>query len=102
MISDHIAEVRIDDIGRLCVFPETRAFPFVWRTGTEVHWDELGRFLHSPAPREWSYVHWFQQIVAAVANEYDCSLIITPLTRWHNADTSLQSAILAAMNISNV
>ena len=94
MTSDHIAEVRVDDAGRLCVVPETQTFPFIHRAGMEVGWDKEGRFLYSPALREWSYARWFQQIVAAVASEYGCSLAVTPRTRWHGVNASEQAAIL--------
>ena len=96
MTSDRITEIRVDDAGQLCVVPETQTFPFVYRAGMEVRWDELGRFLHSPPPREWPYVRWFQQIVAAVVSEYGCSLSITPQTRWNGVHASQQAAILAA------
>ena len=62
----------------------------------EVHWDDHGRFLYSPSPREWSYPRWFQQIVAAVLGEYGCSLAITPQTQWTNIDLSVKEAILAS------
>lgn len=89
-----ISEVRIDAAGRLCVTPQTTEFTHIYRSSMEVHWDSEGGFLHSPSPREWSYLQWFEQIVAAVKAEYGCSLSITSFTRWESVDPGLKEAIL--------
>ena len=65
MTTDRIAELAIDDAGRLCVKPTTATFPFIWREAMEVHWDPHGGFLYSPKPREWSYADWLRQILSA-------------------------------------
>jgi hypothetical protein len=39
METDSIAEIAIDEVGRLCVRPSTASFPFTWREAMEVHWD---------------------------------------------------------------
>ena len=96
MDSDAIAEITIDSAGRLCVTPGSAEFPLIYRAAMEVHWDQKGRFLYSPRPREWSYPQWFHQIVAAARGEYGCALSITPQTRWNNIDANLKEAILAA------
>jgi hypothetical protein len=96
MNTDRIAEVRIDASGRLCVLPETNSFPFVYRAGMEVNWDEEGKYLYSPPPREWPYIRWFQQIIAAVKGEYGCVLAITPETLWHNIDNTLKMSITSS------
>ena len=81
MIRDDIAQVKIDEAGRLCVVPASSSFPYIYREAMEVHWDNEGRFLYSPKPREWSYVRWFQQILAA-AKEQACVLEVTSATEW--------------------
>ncbi len=96
MTSDDIAEIRIDATERLCVVPQTNSFPYVYRAGMQVHWDDEGQYLYSPKPREWSYVLWFQRIIAAVKGEYGCTLVITPETRWQNIDDSLKIMITSA------
>lgn len=96
MASDDIAEIRIDATERLCVVPQSNSFPYIYRAAMEVQWDNKGRYLYSPKPREWSYAQWFQQIIAAVKQEYGCTLVITPATRWQNIDDSLKIMITSA------
>src|SRR6187401_2337029 len=96
MHTDLIAEISIDSDRRLRVRPLTQDFQYVYRAGMEVGWDNDGRFLYSPPPREWSNVQWFQQIVAAAKDEYGCTLVVSDETIWHNVEPSLQSAITAA------
>ena len=97
MKTDSIAAVRIDPTGRLCVSPLSNSFPHVYRAAMEVHWDEDGKYLYSPPPRDWSYTRWFQQIIAAVKEEYGCVLVITPETHWHNIDAALKIAITSGV-----
>jgi len=52
---DSIAEIAIDDDGRLCVRPATVVLPYIWREAMQVHWDDRKGLLYSPKPREWSY-----------------------------------------------
>jgi len=101
MKKDNIAEIRIDATGRLCVLPHSDSFPYVFRAGMEVHWDDNGKYLYSPPPRECSYLRWFQQIVAAVKGEYGCTLVITPATRWQNIDDSLKMTICSGAGEQN-
>jgi Integron Cassette Protein Hfx_Cass5 len=96
MKNDGIAEIRIDATERLCVSPQSSSFPYIYRAGMEVHWDDKGHYLYSPKPREWSYVRWFQQILAAVKGEYGCTLEITPDTHWENIDEALKIIITSA------
>jgi hypothetical protein len=88
-----IAEIAIDEAGRLHLVPSTHAFPSVYREGVEVHWDADRRSLHSPPPRQWSYPRWFEQIRAA-ARAQGCELALGADTRWVNVGLSLQAEIL--------
>jgi len=101
MGSEGIAEIAIDPAGRLCVSPESSAFPLIYRAAMEVHWDDQGRFLYSPSPREWSYPQWFTQIVAAVRGEYGCALVITSHTQWTNIEPGVKEAILASATVAH-
>jgi hypothetical protein len=94
MQQDEIAEVGIDERGRLYVRPATSTFPYIWREAMEVHWDVSGAFLHSPVPREWSYADWYRQIVSA-AQEQAWELRLTPRTRWTNVPEEVRVAITA-------
>jgi hypothetical protein len=98
MATDDIAEIRIDATERLCVVPESNSYQYIYRAAMEVQWDNKGQYLYSPKPREWSYAQWFQQIIAAVKQEYGCTLVITPGTRWQNIDDSLKIMITSAPN----
>ena len=93
MNSDAIAEVRIDEQKRLHVKPVSAVFPFVYREGVDVHWDAESRSLHSSIPREWTYAHWFQHILAT-AKAHGCELRLTDSTRWTNFEPSEQAKLL--------
>jgi hypothetical protein len=47
--------------------------------------------------REWHYIRWFQQIIAAVKGEYGCVLVITSETLWHNVDDTLKMSITSSV-----
>lgn len=100
MTTDEIVEVSIDGGGRLLVRPQG-TFPFIYRAAMEVGWDPDSCMLFSPKPREWSYLRWFQQIAAAVADEYRVRLVITPQTRWTNVPDALRAEIEAERNQPN-
>lgn len=94
MSSDFIARIEIDATGRLCVTPSSVTFDHIYRAAMEVHWDNDGRFLYSPKPREWSYADWFKQIVAAAKDEYGCDLKITNSTEWKEIPLDLKDQLL--------
>ena len=97
MESDVIAEIGIDQAGRLYVKPATKKFPYIYREAMEVNWDAAAGALYSPVPREWSLQDWYHQIVKAAA-EQACDLTITAGTRWINVPASLQSKIEGKSN----
>ena len=67
MTEEAIAEVGIDDEGRLYVRPSSMSFDYVYRAGMEIYWDAGRMWLYAPKPREWDHPRWFDQIRAAVA-----------------------------------
>jgi hypothetical protein len=87
-----IAEVVIDEAGRLHVVPSEHSFVMIYREGVEVHWDPDRRSLHSPPPRQWSYLQWFAHIHAA-AHAHGCDLQLGADTHWLNIAPSLQAEI---------
>ncbi len=93
MKTSPIAEVSIDDQGRLRVVPRAGDFTFVWRAAGQVYWDDAGRFLYSPRPREWTYLRWYIQIVGMVASEYGVVLRLDHATRFSNVPAELQHDI---------
>jgi hypothetical protein len=50
-----ISKVEIDGSGKLHLAPEKTKFSLIYRTATEVHWDNDKKTLYSPKPRDWSY-----------------------------------------------
>ena len=49
MKTDFIKEIKIDESGRLCIFPEKEKFTLIYRSAAEVHWDNDHLFLYSPS-----------------------------------------------------
>ena len=93
MTTDSIKEIKIDDLGRLCITPEKERFDLIYRAAAEVHWDNNNHFLFSPKPREWSYLDWYGQILGVVKDEYGCKLSLTDSTTWVNIPPSLMQQI---------
>jgi hypothetical protein len=96
MRHDTIAEIEIDGDGRLHVVPTAHTFPYIYREGVEVNWDDSRRSLHSPKPREWSYARWFSHILATASSQ-GCELQVAPGTRWLNIDPGTKAEVLQAI-----
>ncbi len=90
---DEIKEVGIDNKERLFIKPKRERFTLVYRTATEVHWDENELFLYSPKPRDWSYFDWYKQIIDVIDKECNCMLILTSRTIWTNIPDELKKQI---------
>lgn len=95
MAQDTIEEVGIDKEGRLYVRPSTLSFEYIWRAAMEVNWDGSKRRLFGPKPREWTYVDWFKQIVAAAADEHGTTLRLSADTKWSNIPSAVRVEIEA-------
>jgi len=93
MKQDTIAFVEVDSAGKLHVTPSTESFPYIYREAMEVNWDAKRRSLHSPKPREWTYIRWFEQILAAAAAQ-GCDLRLAGSTRWLNVDPAIKTELL--------
>ena len=96
MERDTIAELEIDADGKLHVVPSSRAFPYIYREAMEVHWDPARRSLFSPAPRDWSYSRWLQQILDA-AREQGYELELSASTKWLNMDSGVKAELLQVL-----
>ena len=91
-----IEEISIDDAGRLLVRPTIQTgsdFAFIYRAAVGVNWDADSRSLVAPKPTEWSYLDWFQNIVAAVRSEYGDQLALSSRTHWRNVPGDLRDQI---------
>jgi len=92
MTTDNISEIGIDELGRLYIVPKVRTFPYIYREAMGVHWDDEKKFLYSPAPKEWTYLDWFKQIISAVEAQ-SCELKVVEETAWVNIDSILREEI---------
>ncbi|MES2554591.1 MAG: hypothetical protein V4604_00495 [Bacteroidota bacterium] len=101
MITDKILEIGIDDKERLFIKPDKVSFTLIYRTATEVHWDDKELFLYSPKPREWSYFEWFQHITKISETECNCKLLLTDQTIWKNIGDELKQQIIRHNKIAS-
>ncbi|RZK54942.1 MAG: hypothetical protein EOO87_09085 [Pedobacter sp.] len=95
MRQDNILEISIDDNDRLNIKPQKEKFALIYRSATEVHWDDKGLFLYSPKPREWTYLDWYKHIVSTIWTEYRCKLNLTNKTCWGLIPEDLKESIIA-------
>jgi hypothetical protein len=93
MTTDKILEIGIDDKERLFIKPEKERFTLIYRTATEVHWDNSGLFLYSPKPRDWTYFDWYKHITGVTETECNCKLILADSTKWTNIPYELKEQI---------
>lgn len=97
-----IKQIEIDATGRLLVVPESVKpgyYQYVYRAAAEVYWDDAG-FFYSPAPREWSYCQWMEQIRFAVRDELGIDLVATKTTTFVSVSESDLQAMRAALAAS--
>ena len=93
MRTDKIIEMEIDDSGRLLIKPDTEKFTMIYRSASEVHWDNNKDCLYSPKPREWSYLDWYKHIVTLIETDCNCRLLISESTKWINITEDLKTKI---------
>lgn len=94
-----IAEVGLDAEQRVFVRPTEGDFEYVYRAAMEVYWDRQTRRLSHPRPpRDWTPVQWFQQILAAVADECGVALMLDAQTTWIAVPADLRSNMEAAVS----
>ena len=93
MRTDKIIEIEIDESERLLIKPETEKFTMIYRSASEVHWDNNKNCLYSPKPREWSYLDWYKHIVTLIVTDCNCKLLITQSTKWINVPEDLKTEI---------
>ncbi|OGD67388.1 hypothetical protein A2442_02685 [Candidatus Campbellbacteria bacterium RIFOXYC2_FULL_35_25] len=92
---ENIAEIKIDSSGRLFVRPEKRIFDLIYKGVYPVSWDDNNKFLYYPNPEKMTYMETYSEILAAVLNEYDCRLKLTPNTVWVNIPDNIKKFILS-------
>lgn len=90
---DEILDIGIDSQERLIIKPKREKFTLIYRTATEVHWDEKENYLFSPKPKEWNYIDWYKHITKVVETECKCRLLLTYRTTWTNISDELKKQI---------
>tara|TARA_R110000765_G_scaffold16507_1_gene46317 strand:+ start:1058 stop:1360 length:303 start_codon:yes stop_codon:yes gene_type:complete len=98
MEKDNIIRIEIDDSGRLHLKPEKTKFTLIYRTATEVHWDDKKLTLYSPMPRDWSYSDWYCHITEVAKTECSVKLELTDKTEWINIPIELKNKITKAQH----
>jgi hypothetical protein len=94
--TETIVEVGMDDERRVFVRPAVGDFEQVYRAAMEVYWDRsTSRLSHPRPPKDWTPAQWFQQIVAAVADEYGVHLKLTNGTIWVGVPPEVRAEIEA-------
>ena len=93
MTEEPIAQIGVDAAGSLFVRPQHRTFPQIYRAAMEVAWDEARGYLVAPSPRSWTPLRWFQQILAAVEDEYGTRLQTSAATDWTSCPPALRAQI---------
>jgi hypothetical protein len=97
--ADAIVEIGVDGRDRIFVKLTNHTFNHIYRAAMEVVWNFSLARLQSPLPRDRSpfdeptHFWWYQQIVAAAADEYGVSLTITCETIWTNVPRALRAQI---------
>jgi hypothetical protein len=94
MKADIIVEIGINDSGQLYIKPQNEQFTMIWRSATEVNWNEKENYLYSPKPGEWSYLDWYKHIVAVVRDECNIQLHISVSTVFVNLNDELKQDII--------
>ena len=91
---DNIVEIGIDNKERLYIKPGEKKFSQIFRTATEVHWDNKESFLYSSKPKDWTYLDWYRQIIGVIEIECHCKLFLTDKTIWVNISNDLKKQII--------
>lgn len=91
---DEITEIAIDENERLLIKPKHTKFTLIYRTATEIHWDEKLSALYSPKPIEWNYLDWYHHIIKVAEVECNTKLILTARTVWTNIQDDLKKKII--------
>ena len=96
--TDFIAQVSIDDDGRLRIAPRTQSFPSIQKVYNDIMWDAERHDLCSAKSHEWRYLKWYRHITGGVVSSYGCTLMLHPETHWMNVPSGLKSDIESLLN----
>ena len=85
-----IAEIRLENDSKLIVKPVTGAFPYIYRAGLSVYWDDAGQYLYTDLFQGQSLPGGFKRLAKAAQEEYNIILKITDRTVWEGIPTAVR------------
>ena len=95
-----VSKIEILGSGELSVTPSVNwnnMFQSIYRAASGVAWNEATNSFVTPKPKEWSYIDWYENLVASVVSEMGINLKIAPNTEWINVPNNVQKKILACL-----
>lgn len=96
MTDENIEEIAIDASGGLIVRPERSSFSDLYQAGAfGFRWDDATAALASPKPKEWSYLNWFEHMLAVIANNYGTALKTAYSTKWTSVPAGVREELEA-------
>jgi hypothetical protein len=97
MREELIADVALDDAGRLLLKPAETSFDNLHMAGAwGFRWDAPTSSLAIPQPRNWTYRDWFEHVVKIIGSQYGVHLKVGPDTRWTDVPSSVRDEIETA------
>lgn len=91
--TDFIAQMMIDDDGRVRITPRTQSFPAIQKAYDDILWNDEQHCLCSAKPYGWEYLKGCRHIVKGVKSVYGCTLTLHPETNWINFPSWLKSEV---------
>jgi hypothetical protein len=102
MREEVIAEVTIDDAGRMLLRPADTLFDDLHTAGAwGFRWDSPTQSLAIPQPREWTYRDWFKHVVKIIGSEYGVHLKLGPQTQWTSVPSCVRDEVERACSQSS-
>ena len=89
MRKDSITSIEINSEGQLHVETSKVSFPMIYRSATEIYWDQKKHTLYSPKPKEWTYSKRFKHIIDVIKKEALYELSLTSETKWINVPNNI-------------
>lgn len=93
MKKDTIQSVEINELGQLHIETGKVSFPMIYRSATEIYWNQKKHTLYSIKPKEWSYSKRFEHIIDVLKKEAFYELNLTPETKWINVPNKVKQEI---------
>ena len=95
MPMERVREIAIDESGRLFLAPEASSpmYPFLYRAGNGLRWDEARNAFTAFEPQQWSLEGLLAHIRTTVRGEFEVALYLTSATQWVNVPLELREKV---------